>query len=103
MSPATKTNPTDWLTKNLRDVFLIVILGIQGFIVMSMIGVRESQVRLTAQVQATLEKISLLDAAMINITATRYTIEHANKDQEINELKRELLSRDIEEMKRKLK
>ena len=93
----------DWFTKNLRDVFLLVILAIQGFIVINMISVRESQVRLTTEVQSTLRNISAIDAAIINITIRGYTSENAKKDQEINELKRELIKRDINEVMRLVK
>jgi hypothetical protein len=89
----------DWLTKNLRDVFLLVMLGIQGFTLVNLIIVRESQIQMLADSEADRGRVTQIEAAIVNINSNRYTYQHAEKDKEINELKRELLKRDIDELK----
>ena len=93
----------DWLTRNLRDIFLLVMLGIQGFTLSNLIMVRESQIQIQADNEAALNRITAIDAAIVNINSNRYTYQHGEKDREINELKRELLKRDIEELKTRMK
>jgi hypothetical protein len=97
---ALKANPAgDWLTKNLRDVFLLVMLSIQAFTLVNLIVVRETQVKMQSDNETALGRISAVDAAIVNINSNRYTYQHAEKDKEINELKRELLKRDIDDLK----